>query len=244
MKTMNFMKRAVVSAMAVLCLSFAANADNKLYFKDFSVVPGTEKTVQIYMDHEGDVAALQAAIVLPEGLSFKTVEYEGDLLYYVTLVDGVNIQSTHPITGVVSMSHTFDVNPDANPNVLKMLLYTLQAKAINHTSGNAVINCTLVVSDSFSGGEIKLCGYDSQANVIGSPYSIVMTDAAGAKYDCVAETTATVSVETETGVEDILAEGAEAEFYTLQGVKVAKADLTQGVYVKKVGNKAAKVVVK
>ncbi|MBE6311149.1 MAG: hypothetical protein E7080_08865 [Bacteroidales bacterium] len=242
---MNFMKRAVASAMAVLCLSFAANADNKLYFKDFSVVPGTEKTVQIYMDHEGDVASLEAAIVLPEGLSFKTVEFGGSLVYYVLWVDGVT--PTHPVTS--EKAHSLSVNPYANnSNVLLMLtipsLNFGEIQNFSHTSGSTVINCTLVVSDSFSGGEIKLCGYDSQANVIGSPYSIVMTDAAGTKYDCVAETTATVSLEKETGVEDILAEGAEAEFYTLQGVKVAKADLTQGVYVKKVGNKAAKVVVK
>ena len=47
-----------------------------------------------------------------------------------------------------------------------------------------------------------------------------------------------------TGVEEALADvDANAEYYTLQGVKVAKENLTQGVYIKKQGNKTTKVVI-
>ena len=48
-----------------------------------------------------------------------------------------------------------------------------------------------------------------------------------------------------TGVEETLADvDANAEYYNLQGVKVAKENLTQGVYIKKKGGNAVKVMLK
>ena len=48
-----------------------------------------------------------------------------------------------------------------------------------------------------------------------------------------------------TDIEETLADvDANAEYYNLQGVKVAKENLTQGMYIKKVGNKSTKVVLK
>ena len=47
-----------------------------------------------------------------------------------------------------------------------------------------------------------------------------------------------------TSIDEITTDDANTEYYTLQGVKVEKENLSQGVYVKKVGNKSTKVVVK
>lgn len=48
-----------------------------------------------------------------------------------------------------------------------------------------------------------------------------------------------------TDIEETLADvDANAEYYNLQGVKVAKENLTQGVYIKKQGTKAVKVMLK
>ena len=48
-----------------------------------------------------------------------------------------------------------------------------------------------------------------------------------------------------TDIEETLADvDANAEYYNLQGVKVAKENLTQGVYIKKKGGNAVKVMLK
>ena len=48
-----------------------------------------------------------------------------------------------------------------------------------------------------------------------------------------------------TGVEETLADvDANAEYYNLQGVKVAKENLTQGIYIKNVAGKCVKVLIK
>ena len=56
-----------------------------------------------------------------------------------------------------------------------------------------------------------------------------------------------IMLELQTGIEDVMAdavEEAEAEYYTLQGIRVAADNLTPGVYVRRQGNTATKVLIK
>ena len=47
-----------------------------------------------------------------------------------------------------------------------------------------------------------------------------------------------------TSVEDVEAETAEPEYYNLQGIRVAADNLTPGIYIRRIGSKTDKILVK
>lgn len=76
------MKQKLLSLAATVAVVFGMSAQNKVYIEDFSVdiENGTPTEVAICLDNVDAVAALQATVVLPEGLSFgedaATFNYE------------------------------------------------------------------------------------------------------------------------------------------------------------------------
>ena len=45
-------------------------------------------------------------------------------------------------------------------------------------------------------------------------------------------------------MEDVEAETAEPEYYNLQGIRVAADNLTPGIYIRRIGSKTDKILVK
>ena len=229
MKSMNFIKRATVTAMAVLCFSIAANADNKLYFKDFKIVPGVETSAYLYLDYDNsDLGGFQCEISLPEGLSFVKFPTGANKMW---ICDERNYNKQ--VDGYDPLYFSDNTLDDGTVRILCGNISAGAGVPIKGSSGQAIVECYFIADNNFVEGTIYVKN-GKLSDTKGSAGSVICTD-----------TTATITADTETSVEETLADvDANAEYYNLQGVKVAKENLTQGVYIKKVGGKSVKVLIK
>ena len=217
MKRINLNK---IVMLLVLLFTMNANAQVSFYVNEITFDEGSlEQKVAICMQNEpSNITGIQFDIYLSEGLSVKS----GKWGYTFEFSDRGS-----------TISHTLQsaLQNDGSVRVI--------SASSNHYSydGNdgALIYFTLVASSDFKGlGKIELkncvaTGADSDGSNI-------------VQYKP-ADFSATV-MDYATGIDEIATDDATAEYYTLQGVKIEKENLSQGVYVKKVGNKSSKVVVK
>lgn len=181
---------------------------NSVYFKDFTVVPGSETEVSMYMDHALAFSGFQADIYLPEGVTIKSM----------TLSSGRN------------NGHTFMTSEPAE-GVTRVLSFSMSLTDFTGNSGDAIVDFTLSIDETFTGGTVKVANVEcSTANAVA-----YKTD----------DTTAMISVDDPTGVENIITDNdATVEYYNLQGMKVDADNLNQGIYIKRCGNRTQKVLVK
>ena len=213
-------------AIAVLCLSFAAKAETKLYFNDFEIEPNTTtaKEIPLYMDYDNpDVGGFQCDIHLPSGLNFDT--YTSGKLKITVYSERDYDQDED--------GFKFTIWSNVVDDVVKVMISNIEGGdgyPVKGNSGDRMLKCMFVTNANFEGGMIEIKN-TRVTDTKGSANSIIGLD-----------TTARVTVPNTTGIEEVNVEDTEAEFYNLQGVKVD--NLKQGVYIKKQGNKAIKVVVK
>ena len=202
------------SLLMMLCV-FTTNAENSMYFKNFDINAGETKTVYIYLDYDVNMCSFQADIYLPEGLSIAT---KSNGKYKLSIVE--DQVDDHTITSALQAD-----------GAVRMIGVSLTNSVYCGASGDALVSCTLVADEIFNGTQsIQLKG-------------IVLNDPERNQYKP-ADTSAVIN-DYLTGVEETLADvDANAEYYNLQGVTVAKENLTQGIYIKKLGNKSMKVVIK
>lgn len=204
-----------LSALLMMLCVFTTNAENSMYFKNFDINAGETKTVYIYLDYDVNMCSFQADIYLPEGLSIAT---KSNGKYKLSIVE--DQVDDHTITSALQAD-----------GAVRMIGVSLTNSVYCGASGDALVSCTLVADEIFNGTQsIQLKG-------------IVLNDPERNQYKP-ADTSAVIN-DYLTGVEETLADvDANAEYYNLQGVKVAKENLTQGIYIKKLGNKSMKVVIK
>ena len=61
---------ATVMLFAMGCIAAFAQGNNKLYIEDFDIAPGETKTLDIILENDGPVSALQFDIMFPDGLNY------------------------------------------------------------------------------------------------------------------------------------------------------------------------------
>lgn len=208
-------KIKILSALLMMLCVFTTKAENSMYFKNFDINAGETKTVYIYLDYDVPMCSFQADIYLPEGLSIST---KSNGKYKISIVE--DQVDDHSISSALQAD-----------GAVRIIGVSLTNSVYCGASGDALISCTLVADESFNDVQsIQLKG-------------IVLNDPDKNQYKP-ADTSAVIN-DYLTGVEETLADvDANAEYYNLQGVKVAKENLTQGIYIKNVAGKCVKVLIK
>ena len=216
MKRINLNK--IVMLLALL-FTMNANAQVSFYVNEITFDEGSlEQKVAICMINEpSNITGIQMDIYMPEGLSIKSDE----IGYFIELG-----------SRTTSRKHTIESAIQAD-GAVRVVCASSKLYPFTGNDGDILI-MTLVADKDFKSGDIELkncvaTGADSDGSNI-------------VQYKP-ADFSATV-MDYATGIDEIATDDATAEYYTLQGVKIEKENLTQGVYVKKVGNKSSKVVVK
>ena len=211
--------KSVLSAV-VMMMAMTTQAQVSFYIEDFNFDEGEyEKEVAICMKNEpSNITGVQMDIYMPEGLSILSDE----IGYYIDFG-----------SRTTSRKHTLEsaLQRDGAVRVI-----SASAKLLPFTGNDGDIFIITVVADkNFRSGTIEL------KNCVATGAN---TDGSNIVQYKPADYSATV-MDYLTGVEETLADvDANAEYYNLQGVKVAKENLTQGVYIKKVAGKSVKVLIK
>lgn len=202
-----------LSALLMLLCAFITKAENSMYFKSFDISAGETKTVYIYLDYDVKMCSFQASIYLPEGLSVAT---KANGKYQFSIVE--DQLDDHSISSALQADGS-----------IMIIGVSLTNSVYLGATGDALVSCTIVADETFNGTQsISLKG-------------IVLNDPEKNQYKP-ADTSAIIN-DYLTGVEEVMAEiDVDAEYYNLQGVKVPAENLTKGVYIKKKGNKAIKVL--
>lgn len=150
MNTTNNILRSVLCCLVSLVATVAAMAENKVYLEPFTIVPGSEATVNVMMDNDDNISSLQLDLNLPAGLTFL----------------GNEERNTERITRT---SHT--LNATDYPAVTKR--FTIFAKGVTAAktaiAGNSGVLFSFDVKADkwFNGGEVVL------SNVVGSDATVV-----------------------------------------------------------------------
>ena len=211
--------KSVLCAVAMM-MAMTARAQVSFHIEDFIFDEGSyEKEVAICMTNEpSNITGVQMDIYMPEGLSIKSDEVG----YFIDFG-----------SRTTSRKHTLEsaLQSDGAVRVI-----SASAKLLPFTGNEGDIFIITVVADKdFRSGtiELKNC-VATGANTDGSGF----TQYKPADYSAVV-------MDYVTDIEETLVDvDANAEYYNLQGVKVAKENLTQGMYIKKIGNKLTKIVKK
>lgn len=151
MNITNNILRSMLLCFVSLVASVAAMAENKVYLEPFTIVPGSEATVNVMMENEDNISSLQLDLILPAGLEY---------------VDGTEERNTARITRT---SHS--LNATDYPEVTKR--FTIFAKGVTAAktaiAGNSgmIFSFNVVASATYLGGEIVL------SNIIGSDATVV-----------------------------------------------------------------------
>lgn len=146
MNTTNNILRSVLCCLVSLVATVAAMAENKVYIKSFSIVPGEKATVNVMMDNDDDISSLQLDLNLPAGLTF---------------IIGSEKRNTERITRT---SHT--LNATDYPAVTKR--FTIFAKGVTAEKtviagkSGVLFSFDVMAEKWFNGGEVVL------SNVVGS----------------------------------------------------------------------------
>ena len=124
-----------LSMFVVLMVAGVSNvfADNKLYIDNFTVKSGSDVEVAINLDNDVQVCAMQASIVLPEGLSVTGYDITSRTV-------GNNIKGKYP---------------EGVSNVFNITMFNLDNAPYPGSEG-AIAKLTLHASPLFEGGEIEV----------------------------------------------------------------------------------------
>ena len=124
-----------LSMFVVLMVAGVSNvfADNKLYIDNFTVKSGSDVEVAINLDNDVQVCAMQASIVLPEGLSVTGYDITSRTV-------GNNIKGKYP---------------EGSSSVYNIAMFNLDNAPYPGSEG-AVVKLSLHASPLFEGGEIEV----------------------------------------------------------------------------------------
>ena len=209
-----------VLCVVAMMMSMTAQAQVSFYIEDFNFDENVYvKEVAICMTNEpSNITGIQMDVYMPEGLSILSDEVG----YFIELG-----------SRTTSRKHTLE-SALQKDGAVRIISASSKLYPFSGNEGDVLV-ITVVADKNFKSGviELKNCvatGADTDGNNIvqykPADYSATVMDYA-------------------TDIEETLADvDANAEYYNLQGVKVAKENLTQGVYIKKQGTKAVKVMLK
>ena len=129
------MKRIVTS---LLCLASILNllAQDQFYIEDFTIYSGETKTVSIMLDNEIEYTAIQADIMLPDGLS-------------VAIEDG---EYVFDLTDRKSRTHTISSNL-LSSGAIRILIASQQKKVFNGNSG-ALVTFDVIADANLTGPKV------------------------------------------------------------------------------------------
>ena len=215
-------KQILKSALCfvTLMMSMTAQAQVSFYIEDFNFDENVYvKEVAICMTNEpSNITGIQMDVYMPEGLSILSDEVG----YFIELG-----------SRTTSRKHTLE-SALQKDGAVRIISASSKLYPFSGNEGDVLV-MTVVADKNFKSGviELKNCvatGADTDGNNIvqykPADYSATVMDYA-------------------TDIEETLADiDANAEYYNLQGVKVAKENLSQGVYIKKVAGKSVKVLIK
>ncbi len=213
--------KTVMCAVAIM-MATSVSAQVSFYIEDFAFVEGeTEKEVAIFMTNEpSNITGIQMDIYLSEGLTILS-----DDIGYIFDFAGRTTSRKHVIESAMQKDGAVRI-VSASP---KLYPFT----------GNEgeILYFTVVADESFDGSgviELKNC-VATGANTDGSDIVEYLP----------ADSQATVTMSSTSGVEESLIDvDGSAEYFNLQGMKVAKENLIPGVYVKKTATQSTKVIIK
>ena len=206
--------------VVAIMMAMTSKAQVSFYIEDFNFDENVYvKEVAICMTNEpSNITGIQMDVYMPEGLSILSDEVG----YFIELG-----------SRTTSRKHTLE-SALQKDGAVRIISASSKLYPFSGNEGDVLV-ITVVADKNFKSGviELKNCvatGADTDGNNIvqykPADYSATVMDYA-------------------TDIEETLADvDANAEYYNLQGVKVAKENLTQGVYIKKKGTKAVKVMLK
>ncbi len=212
--------KSMVSSKQVYqkAVAVEASSQESVFINDFTICANESKTIEVNMTNSNTYSGLEFNLHLPEGLTVDYDEEEEEYLF----------GKTSRLTG----SHSINYNKVAD-NVFRFVIYSSSSKNIKLNEG-AIMTIPFTASADMPEG-----GYQIEIK------EVVVSTSEADDYEF-GNTVANITVcpDPMTGINDIVEDNTEVEYYNLQGVKVAKENLTQGVYIKKQGTKAVKVMLK
>ena len=209
-----------VLCVVAMMMSMTVQAQVSFYIEDFNFDENVyEKEVAICMTNEpSNITGIQMDVYLPEGLSIKSDE----IGYFIELG-----------SRTTSRKHTLE-SALQKDGAVRIISASSKLHPFAGNEGDVLI-LTVVADENFKSGVIKLKNcVATGANTDGT--NIVQYKPTDSQ---------TTVMDYTTGVEETLSDvDTNAEYYNLQGMKVAKENLTQGVYIKNVAGKSTKVLIK
>ena len=206
----------VVAIMMVM----TAKAQVSFYIDDFHFDEGVyEKEVAICMKNEpSNITGIQMDIYMPEGLSILSDE----IGYFIDLGSRTS-----------SRKHDSQQSALQADGAVRVVCASPKLYPFAGNDGDILI-ITVVADKNFRSGTIKLKNcVATGANTDGS--NIVQYKSADYEASV---------MDYITDIEEIATDDENAEYYTLQGVKIETENISQGVYIKKQGSKSQKVIIK
>ena len=152
------MKKNYLICLALLC-STLAWADNAFSIDDFTIAAGEEKTIEVKMFNDVNMAAFQFVLALPEGVSITKVTATNRLKKW-----------DDDEEGYVAV-HTVSTPTLPASGTCKVMAYAIPSTDIAGTSGTAVVKIKFKASDQISTGPFTLDITDQE-----------MTEANGTKH--------------------------------------------------------------
>ena len=203
----------------VSALSMNANSTQKSVTKPKALL--TNENNSLYIDDVTVVAGTEKTVYLRMDNTTDYCAFSAD----IHLPEGVSVTNKVLSSGRI-IDHMLSSSTPAD-NVLRLAALSFSNAAFIGNSGDPLVELTLSFDESFTGGTITI--------------NNVELSTASMDYCKPAETTTTISIDDPTGINDIeIEENTSIEYYNLQGVRVMNP--TKGLYIKKQGNKATKVI--
>ena len=206
--------------VVAMMMAMTSKAQVSFYIEDFNFDENVYvKEVAICMTNEpSNITGIQMDVYMPEGLSILSDEVG----YFIELG-----------SRTTSRKHTLE-SALQKDGAVRIISASSKLYPFSGNEGDVLV-MTVVADKNFKSGVIEL------KNCVATGAD---TDGSNIVQYKPADYSATV-MDYATDIEETLADvDANAEYYNLQGVKVAKENLTQGVYIKKKGGNAVKVMLK
>ena len=192
----------------------ATSAGNKFYIEDFSIEAGESKEIAILLTNDVTFSGFQADIYLPEGLSI----YQEDDEYIFDLSSRAT--RSHSISSALQADGAY-----------RIACFSSSSKDIKENEGELVY-FTVIADDDFSGTHTI------------TVKNTIFTQSNLTQYN-LDETTAAVTGPNLQSIGDIITDKdskGPVEHYNLHGIRVE--DPQNGIYIRRQGKKAAKVILK
>ena len=204
--------------IVAMLAAITSNAQVSFYIEDFHFEEGSyEKEVSICMVNEpSNITGIQMDIYMPEGLSILSDE----IGYFIEVGSRTStrkhtVESALQADGAVRVVSASSKLYPFTGNDGEILVITVTADKDFKTGTIELKNCVATGANTDGSDIVQYKPADYECNVM--DYTI--------------------------GVEETLPDAvSEVEYYTLQGIKVEKERLTPGIYIKRQGGKATKVV--